>query len=129
MKLLIVEDNPEVAKVTRLLLEALAGQDSLRVDVAGTLAEAIPIVELVDVVLCDAEFPLIPGANPKESWGPVARTCEGLVRGFVLYSANPITVESARILGYEALDKPAKAAEIWDAIQSEYRIVTAKVAA
>jgi CheY-like chemotaxis protein len=123
MKLLIIEDDENVARITVDLLlaesrEFAAGPQIGAIEVVSDLAAALERLEDFDAVLCDGEFPTRPGRLPRRNWSTVtffARHCLRRLR-CVVYSGDSGVVWEARRCGLTALDKPAPVEQIYAAL-------------
>ena len=108
MNLLIIEDDECCRRVlveTAYYLAEEAGIE-LAVDTAGTLAEALPLVERADGILCDGQFPAKPGEMPQANWLIVAGAASRPAIPFALLSGSGVMVALARGHGHAAFEKP-----------------------
>jgi len=120
MKLLIIEDNADVARVTRGLLFGLEMdmppcEHRIRViDIVADLVTASRLLIEYDLVLCDGNFLAMPGAvQPDEYWATVAKRARDLWIPCVVYSGNPGIIARAQRSGVAAIEKPARAEMIY----------------
>jgi DNA-binding response OmpR family regulator len=106
MHILIVDDEPAVLNTFALLLRleghAVATADSAEV--------AIPMIPYVDACLIDG----LHGSGLG-----LCAIAEAQGKRAVLCSGDPDTCEKARLLGFGAVEKPARAAEILEALGCE----------
>jgi CheY-like chemotaxis protein len=63
MKLLIIEDEPEMRRMLARFVEVTAGRLNVDVDAlqASNLPEALELLPRAEVILCDGNFPTKPG--------------------------------------------------------------------
>jgi DNA-binding NarL/FixJ family response regulator len=140
MKLLIVEDEPQIAEMLRGMLH-LIDKRTLRqietIDLADNLADATTLLWTLgpgDAVICDGRFPtgvgcqvsgvggnpnLAPGTwnlTPRLNWPHIAGIAEKIGAIFVLYSGDAQAVERAHSRGMLAFSKPALAETLYQAI-------------
>ena len=119
MRLLIVEDNSSLAKITAELLRSLdrRQQHLEAITLAEDLQTAILCLPDHDVVLCDGTFPLSPHSCPAvEEWDVVRQQAHRRGIHFVLYSGSVQALDCARESGIPALAKPASIEEIYAAL-------------
>jgi CheY-like chemotaxis protein len=122
MKLLIVEDEEQLAEVTAMLLRLLdrRAQRLETITLAGDLETALDRLPEHDVVLCDGQFPLSQNSRfIVEEWDVVRR--EALRRGihFVLYTGCLRALQGAHHSETHALTKPAPIEEIYTALTAQ----------
>jgi len=121
MKLLIIEDNEPLAKLTAALLES-ADREARRfegITLAGDLESALAQLAAHDAVLCDGRFPLAPGSPfVVEEWDVVQHEARRSGIHFVLYTGSPVALAHAEEIGAAALAKPALLEEIYAALTS-----------
>ena len=119
MRVLLVEDNPDVA-------EAIA--DSLRlagieVTVCGTYVAAIDSLKCLpfDSVVSDGQFP--GGIGGESAIGPygvsLLNHAKSLGKAVVLVSGSDALVRDAKALGIPALMKPASVNQILEALDRQ----------
>ena len=119
MKLLIVEDNSQVAEVTA---ELLRSQDQPAhsietITLAGDLDTAMRRLPDHDAVLCDGQFPLSQNSRfIVEEWDVVRHEARRRGIHFVLYSGCGRALDRARDSRTLALMKPAAIEEIYAAL-------------
>jgi CheY-like chemotaxis protein len=116
MKLLIVEDNEQLADITARLLRSInpATRRIETITLVGDLEAAIAHLPQHDAVLCDGRFPLSQNTPmAAEEWDVVRN--EAWRRGihFVLYSGCVRSLNGARQSQTPALSKPAPIEEIY----------------
>jgi CheY-like chemotaxis protein len=122
MRILIVEDNADIARLTAELLRMIDRNHlPMQIDsivIAGDLDSAVLELAGADVCLCDGRFPLEAGMSPCEAWELVAGKCERQVLPVrcVVYSADAEIAEAARKRGLVAVTKPGRAAEVYAAV-------------
>jgi len=119
MKLLIVEDEEQLAEVTALLLRSLDRRARLldTITFAGDLETALDCLPEHDAVLCDAQFPLARSSRfIVEVWDVVRHEARRRGVHFVLYSGSLRALQGARDSGTPALTKPAPIEEIYAAL-------------
>ena len=116
MRLLIVDDDNSLAKLTAELLQLVdrsAGHIE-SISIAGDLVTALLLLPENDAVLCDGSFPISPGSiSHGDEWCQVRRAA--LVCGvpFILYSGCAQSIEEARLGGIAAIAKPATIENIY----------------
>jgi CheY-like chemotaxis protein len=119
MKLLIVEDNEELAVMTATLLRSL-DRRAQRLDTitfAGDLETALHCLPDHDVVLCDGRFPLSQNSRfIVEEWDVVRDEANRRGIHFVLYSGCLRALQCACESDTPALAKPAPVEEIYAAL-------------
>jgi hypothetical protein len=115
MKLLIIEDNPELAKVTSDLLmkheEGMPIQDRRITStfLVSNLEMALDLLPVHDAVLCDGEFFPRPGCSvTNEYWAIVASHARDLWMPCVVYSGSDNVLQGCQRAGVAALMKPTK---------------------
>ena len=116
MKLLIVEDNEQLAEITARLLRSIdQGTRCIEtITLVGDMEAAIAQLSQHDAVLCDGRFPLSQKTPVvAEEWDVVRN--EAWRRGihFVLYSGCIRSLNGARQSQTPALSKPATVEEIY----------------
>jgi len=122
MRLLIIEDNEPLAKLTAALLESADGEAKRfeGITLAGDLESALAQLASHDAVLCDGRFPLAPTSPVEvEEWDVVHHEAQRHGKRFVLYTGSPRALARAEEIGAAALPKPALLEEIYDALTSE----------
>jgi len=119
MRILIVEDNEELAELTAELLRWVdqPAQYIETISLAGDLDTAIRLLPQHDAVLCDGQFPLSRDSLfIAEEWDVVQREAGRRGIHFVLYSASPGALCDARDSRIPAISKPAFIEEIYAAL-------------
>ncbi len=119
MKLLIVEDNLTLARLTAELLRSVDKdlQPFEAIALASDLQTAIGCPAEVDAVLCGGNFPLSPDSRfISEQWEVVLREMRRRGIHFVLYSGSDQTVDCARRRSALAVSKPAAIEDIYAAL-------------
>ncbi len=122
MKLLIVEDEEQLAEITAMLLRLLdrRAQRLEIITLAGDLETALDRLPEHDVVLCDGQFPLSQNSRfIVEEWDGVRH--EAYRRGihFVLYTGCLRALQGARDRDTPALAKPAPIEEVYAALTAQ----------
>ena len=113
MRILIVEDDPQVAKLLLVSMEVRGAE----VKLFYTAIPARQNVEWADVILCDGTFPFQPGDPPTQAWRCIASAAVRYEKPFVLLSGDPTVCAQARRVNLVALDKgstPMK--DVWAAL-------------
>ncbi|MGA2986179.1 MAG: hypothetical protein ABSG32_20430 [Terriglobia bacterium] len=124
MRILIVEDNEELAELTAELLRWVdqPAQYIETISLAGDLDTAIRLLPQHDAVLCDGQFPLSQDSLfIAEEWDVVQREADRCGIHFVLYSASPGALCDARDSRIPAISKPACIDEIYAALTEHCR--------
>ena len=119
MKLLIVEDNSQVAEVTAELLRSQdrPAHSIETITLAGDLETAMRRLPDHDAVLCDGRFPLSQNSRfIVEEWDVVRHEARRRGIHFVLYSGCGRALDRARDSRTLALMKPATIEEIYAAL-------------
>ena len=133
MKILIVEDDPELRKMLVAQMQFFAGikfgakvhgnggKHPPEICVADNLDDALRIINLsversgetpIDAVLCDGAFPTHarrcdePEGTMTGNWAPVFSACERAGIPFVLLTGSTDLVGKMRAVGHAAFEKP-----------------------
>lgn len=115
MKLLIVEDDPEVAN----MLIAVMKRRNAEVKHCTTLALAQLQVQWCDVVLCDGVFPTYDAEPPRPNWQKMLGQALRFDKGFILYTGEERFVEQAISEHVLAFQKGStRNDDLWNAIQN-----------
>lgn len=122
MKLLIVEDEEQLAEITAMLLLSL-DRRAQRLDTitfAGDLETALHCLPEHDAVLCDGQFPLSQNSRfVVEEWDVVRHEARRRGIHFVLHSGCLHALQGARDSDTPALTKPAPIEEIYAALTAQ----------
>ena len=125
MKLLLIEDHEECARITKaLLLEVDHEGDPWieAIEVIPDLQTAVRRVPEFDMVVCDGEFPNEPGSRfVFKNWPAIWALCQMYRKPFLLYSGDGQIVTTARASAIPALEKPAKGDVLYEAIIDVFR--------
>lgn len=119
MRLLIVEDDPNVAKLTEDVLKEFGGREMecvVRPDY--TAAEAFLDSEDCDVVLCEGHFPLAAGEKAFAIWKFVWVITPRHIP-FILVSGDADCIADAQAMGVPALRKPFGIQELYALVMKE----------
>jgi hypothetical protein len=122
MRVLIVEDHQEIARLTREMLlhadQALGPLGRITdIETVRDLETAVAKLPCFDAVLCDGEFLLSPeSARVLDEWAVVALQAHKLGVRFVLYSGSAQCCGDARNLGLRTIEKPSPVAPIYRAL-------------
>jgi CheY-like chemotaxis protein len=119
MKLLIVEDNEQLADVTARLLRSIdeGAQCIETITLVGNLEAAIDHLPEHDAVLCDGRFPLSQNTSVvAEEWDVVRNEARRRGIHFVLYSGCVRSLNGARQSHTTVLTKPAPIEAIYNAL-------------
>jgi CheY-like chemotaxis protein len=119
MKLLIVEDEEQLAEITAMLLRSLDRQAQRleTITLVGDLETALDRLPEHDAVLCDGQFPL--SRNSRfivEEWDVVRREASRRSIHFVLHTGCLRALQEAYDSDTPALAKPAPIEEIYAAL-------------
>jgi CheY-like chemotaxis protein len=119
MKLLIVEDEEQLAEITAMLLRSLDRQAQRleTITLVGDLETALDRRPEHDAVLCDGQFPL--SRNSRfivEEWDVVRREAARRSIHFVLHTGCLRAFQEARDSDTLAFAKPAPIEEIYAAL-------------
>jgi CheY-like chemotaxis protein len=118
MKLLIIEDNESIARVTTELLYTIDrkfGKGVMEsIATAPDLESALDGLLCFDAILCDGEFPNEPGSRfTFSNWSIVANRARKLHIPCVIYSGSAAVVDEAGRCGLPVLQKPAPVETIY----------------
>jgi CheY-like chemotaxis protein len=121
MRVLIVEDEPELGQLVGRMLEAIDRfhhKAIERVTVANNLEAALELIPQSDAVLCDGRFPVREQGTPDENWAIVADRAMSVKIPCVIYTGNADVVDWCAEFGFPVLAKPASAEAIYAALIS-----------
>ena len=120
MRILIVDDNEQLAEITADLLHSI-DQPAGRIEtitLAADLETAIRLLPGHDAVLCDGQFPISQDSGfIGYEWDVVQHAARRRGIHFVLYSGSVRALDEARGGGIPAISKPA-------AIENIYTLLT-----
>jgi CheY-like chemotaxis protein len=123
MRILIVDDHEELAKLTAELLRWIdqPARYIEKISLAGDRDTAVRLLPQHDAVLCDGRFPIFPGSPCNvEEWHEVYREADRWGVHFILYSACPGALDDARARDVPAILKPAPIEEIYAALTEHF---------
>ena len=124
MRLLIIDDNAQLAKVTAALLRQV-DQTTRAIELiscAADLEGAMSLLPHHDAVLCDGQFPLSPNfCYRDDQWVAVHR--EAVSRGmlFILYSGSPDSLSNASDRSGPTLAKPCRIERLYEVLMVQWR--------
>jgi DNA-binding NtrC family response regulator len=114
MRILIVDDDPEVAKTLMKSIEYRGAE----VKVFDTAMEARKHVEWADAVICDGTFPLEAGKEPSHCWLVVATQAIRYEKPFIVLSGDETVCAQERKAGFTAFCKGStRIAAVWAALK------------
>jgi CheY-like chemotaxis protein len=119
MKLLIVEDEEQLAEIRAMLLRSLdrRAQRLEVITLAGDLETALDRLPEHHAVLCDGQFPLSRNSPfIVEEWDVIRREASRSSIHFVLYTGCLRALQEARDSDTPAFAKPAPIKEIYAAL-------------
>jgi CheY-like chemotaxis protein len=124
MRLLIIDDNTQLAKVTATLLRQI-DQGSREIETISSAADLDAAMRLLpqhDAVLCDGQFPVSPNfCYRDDQWMAVHR--EAVNRGmlFILYSGSPESLSDATSKGVPTIAKPCRIEKLYQVLLEHWR--------
>ncbi len=123
MRLLVVDDNRQLAELTGELLRHAdrRGREIGTISFAGDLESALRLLPNHDAVLCDGQFPVSPNFwYRRDQWMGVY--AEAVPQGtlFVLYSGDAETVEHAQKIGIPAIAKPSRIETLYASLMNSW---------
>jgi|SRR5579862_1585206 len=124
MRLLIVDDNTQLAKVTAALLRQIdqSTREIESISSAGDLEEAMRLLPHHDAVLCDGQFPLSPNFCYRyDQWIEVHHEAESRGMLFILYSGSPESLSAARCKGVPTIPKPCRIEKLHEVLMDHWR--------